>query len=109
METFIVFSKVTDNKYHYELLAGVKPEFNLETFLKINFNIINIISVNQIFQNNLNYDFIKQIFDFNLIQSFCPIFEKDFLEYRTKIIFTKTEESLNLERYETFKYKTDPH
>jgi len=108
METFVVFSKITDNKYHYELLAGVKPEFNLEKFLETNFNIINIINVNQIFQSNLNYDFIKQIFDFSLIQSFCPIFERDFLEYKTKISLTKTEESIKLEEYQLFKYRTDP-
>jgi hypothetical protein len=107
METFIVVSKITNNSYHYELLAGVKMDFNLEKFLKINFNIINIVNVNQIFKNDLNYDFIIKIFDFDLIKKFYSIFEKDFSKYMENTNSIKTEESTNLEEYRTYKYKTD--
>lgn len=52
------------NKFYFDLVLGVKPCFDINQFYKWNLQSINIINVIEINDFNLDYYFIKKIFNF---------------------------------------------
>lgn len=52
------------NKFYFNLVLGVKPDFDINQFYNWNLKSINITNVIEVTDFNLNYDFIKKIFDF---------------------------------------------
>lgn len=52
------------NKFYFDLVVGVKTNFNINQFYNWVLNSINIINVTEISDFNLNYNFIKEIFNF---------------------------------------------
>ena len=52
------------NKFYFNLILGVKSNFDINQFYNWNLKSINITSVVEITDFNLNYNFIKKIFDF---------------------------------------------
>lgn len=107
-EMFCILSKITDSNYHYDLLIAVKPDFDVNSFYKFQFNLINIVSVNQIYEKDISYDFMKILFDFNKLGSynFSRCIDKDYDDYKGNIdlIFKNSKEYLD---YENFKDKHD--
>jgi len=71
LESFWIQSEIKNNKYYYNMIILVKKDFNLENFLKINFNTINIESITPIFYNNITYSYIQQLFDFKKLNSYA--------------------------------------
>lgn len=70
---FYVFSEITNNKYHYNLLTDVKynfvkTNFNFGFFYKIRFNLTKIVFIDQIYYNNIDYNFMKILFNFNKLK-----------------------------------------
>lgn len=58
-EMFCIFSEITNNNYHYNLLIAVKSDFDLSSIYKNKFNLIEIVSINQIFEKDINYNYIN--------------------------------------------------
>jgi hypothetical protein len=54
----------TQNKFYFDLILGVKTSFDISQFYKWRLESINVINVTEINNFNLNYNFIKKIFDF---------------------------------------------
>lgn len=54
----------TQNKFYFDLVLGVKTDFDIGQFYNWTLKSVNIISTVEINNFNLNYDFIKKIFNF---------------------------------------------
>jgi hypothetical protein len=89
-ETFFYFSKITDNKYHYNLLVALGANFDINNFKKFNFNTVIFDRVVPIQHDNLNLDLIKSIFNFNEFvltpYIWSDIFDKDYRKYSINLI-----------------------
>lgn len=82
-EMFCIFSEITNNHYHYNLLIAVKPDCDLNLIYKNKFNLIEIVSISQIFSMDINYNFIKSLFNFDKLgnYSFSHYSDADYDEY----------------------------
>lgn len=102
LESFFIVSKIKNNFYYYDMIIFVNNMFDINDFLKINFNVINIENITRIFNENINYNFMKQLFDFSELGSynFCDIRD----QYYYDIVFNPKHKELqeykDLQRYE---------
>jgi len=107
-EMFCILSKITNNNYHYDLLIAVKSDFNMNSFYKFQFNLIEVVSVNQIYEKDINYDYMKILFDFDKLKdyNFSHCIDKNYDEYMKKVdlIFKNSKE---YEEYENFEKNHD--
>jgi hypothetical protein len=88
-EMFCVFSEITDNMYHYNLLIAVKPNFVLNSFFNVKFNLIEIVSIKPIFDKDISFDYMKFLFNFDKLMHY------NFYHYNEPI-FNKVTENLEL-------------
>lgn len=106
-EMFCIFSEITDNKYHYNLLIAVKSDFDLDLIYKNKFNLIEIVSINQIYEENLNYNYMQSLFNFSKLReySFYHYNEPDYRNFieNVDLCLKNTQEYLD---YETFDEKS---
>ena len=75
------------NKFYFDLVLGVKTNFDTDQFYNWVLNSINIVSVVEINNFNLNYEYIKKIFNFENCKFRDNIIckeEYNFLEYFIK-------------------------
>jgi hypothetical protein len=101
-ESFIQLSKITNNYYHYDLLVAVKPSYNINNLFKMNFNIVNILSISRLFENDINYDFMKSIFNFDelLPYGFCDILaENHYNDFVCNAQFKLTQEYIEYKKW----------
>jgi len=107
-EMFCVLSKITNNNYHYDLLIAVKPDFDINFFYKFKFNLIKIISVNQIYEKDINYDYMKILFNFDKLKNynFSHCIDKDYDNYMESVdlVFKNSKEYID---FESFKKNND--
>jgi hypothetical protein len=101
---FFIFSEITNNNYHYNLLIAVKNDFYLDLILKKKFNLIEIISINQILEKDINCDYIRTLFDFNKLYgySFYHYNEPDYDDFIKNVQLTlkNTKEYLDYENFD---------
>lgn len=76
-ELFYVLPTFNNNQYCFNLIVVVKNNFDLENFMKINFNIFKIKSVNKINISDLNFNFIKNLLELSQYSFFKIIEEED--------------------------------
>jgi hypothetical protein len=103
-EMFCIFSEITDNNYHYNLLIAVKNDFDLDSILKKKFNLIEIVTINQILKKDVNYDYIKILFDFDKLYnySFYHYNEPDYKNFieNAQLMLKNTKEYLDYENFD---------
>jgi hypothetical protein len=76
VEVFFVFSKMNGDYYYYDLLLAVKKNFNFDKFIKTNFNLIKIKNFKKISLEDLNFNYVQSLFNFEELKSY------DFREIR---------------------------
>ena len=104
LEFFFIISKIKNKKYYYDMVIFIKQDFDVNDFLKINFNIINIEFIKHVFFENITYNYMQQIFNFTELSNY-GFYDLTFIdENHTNIIFNplfkQTQEYKNLEKYE---------
>lgn len=102
LESFFIISKIKNNFYYYDMIIFVKNEFNINDLLKINFNIINIEGITPIFNVNINYNFMKQLFNFDELSSynFCEIQDQRYYDIVYNPKHKELQEYRDLKEYE---------
>lgn len=106
LESFFVISKIKNKKYFYDMLIVVKNNFNINDFYKINFNTIKIESITPIFYENITYNYMQQIFNFDELNSyfFCNtldnLFNKFLKNVNHNFDYKELQEYKDLQKYE---------
>ena len=101
LESFHIISKIKNNKYYYDMVIITKPDFIINDFFKINFNTINIESISPIFFENITYDYMKKLFNFEELDSyaFCNFLDQSYIDMIYDPKHKETQEYKNLEKY----------
>ena len=84
------------------MLIITKSDFNVNDFFKINFNTINIRSVNPIFYENITYNYMQQLFNFEELNSyaFCDFLDQNYMDIIYNPKHKETQEYKNFQKYE---------
>jgi hypothetical protein len=100
---FCFFSEITDNNYHYNLLIAVKSDFDLNLIYKNKFNLIEVVSINQIYERGISYDYMKILFNFDKLKdySFYHYNEPNYNKFMKNLefIFKNSKECLDFENF----------
>lgn len=68
IEVLYIFPKVSSSKiYYFDFILVVNKDFNLEKFLKINFELIKIENFEELIELNISFDKVKEIFESRFI------------------------------------------
>lgn len=105
-ESLFVISKLTDKKYHFNLVICIKPEseLKLQNYLKKDFKVINLKSISNITKNDLTYDWMNSTFNFDELDRFksTEIAEDDYYHYNFNYRMMNTQERTNFKNYKQF-------
>ena len=103
LESFYIISKIKNNLYYYDMLICVKQDFDVNSFFKINFGTVKIESITPIFYENITYNYMQQIFDFEELSSyhFCNTLDNLFNESIIKANFNS--DFKNFQEYKILK------
>lgn len=101
VEVFIVISKIVDNYYYYDFLIAVKKNFNLKKLIDTTFDVINIKYYEKIYLENLNFNYVQNLFDFKELESysFKEIREEEYTSMMNEAIKSSECERSKLDRY----------
>ena len=66
--SFIIFPKILNNLYYFDLLLIVESHFDLNSFLNLKLNVIKVDSFIQYFSNTLLLENVENWFDFDNLQ-----------------------------------------
>jgi hypothetical protein len=96
--SIFTLTKNVNNSYCFDLILITKNNFNLNDFLKLEFNIIKIISVNEISKTSINFEEIKKLHDY-----LNSPFKDNFINYREaekpNKLFNVSKECINYKKH----------
>lgn len=107
LESFHIFSKIENDKYFYDIIIIVKNNFDINKFYKINFNIITIETITPIFYQNITYNYMQKIFDFEKLDkcAFYDILDQGYMDIVYNPKFEETQEYKNYVKYQQEQFK----
>ena len=104
LESFFIISKIKNERYYYHMVIFVKQDFDVNDFLKINFNIINVESIKHIFFEDITYNYMQKIFNFTELSNYgfydLTFIDRDHKNIIYNPVFEQTHEYKNLIKYE---------
>jgi hypothetical protein len=107
VEVFFVFSKMNGDYYYYDLLLAVKKNFNFDKFIKTNFNLIKIKNFKKISLEDLNFNYVQSLFNFEELKSydFREIREDGYNDMMDKAKELSKHERSEWDNYQDYCYK----
>lgn len=106
VEVFITISKIINNCYYYDFLIAVKKDFNLKKLINTTFSVINVKCYKKIFLEELNYNYIKDLFNFDELNSYAF---REIREDKYMVMMDQSDELCKEERAKLDEYRQYCH